>query len=77
MSDYQTSIEVDVYLNDLTYQIARSVPQHKAMEFVLLLDAEYADKGFTVALVKGLVEVLNDEYDMSLALVDDNDKEDA
>lgn len=76
MSDRQIGVEVDIYLNDLTYQIARSVSQREAREFVLLLDAEYADKDFTMALVEGLVEVLNDEYDMSLALVDDNDKED-
>lgn len=76
MSDRQIGVEVDIYLSDLTYQIARSVSQHEAREFILLLDAEYADKGFTEQLVASLVDVLNEEYDMSVALVADDDKED-
>lgn len=76
MSDRQIGIEVDVHLDDLTYQIARSTPQRVAREFILLLDAEYADKGFTEQLVASLVDVLNEEYGMNLTLVNHNDKED-
>lgn len=76
MSSYQVGIEVDVYLNDLTYQIARVTPQSKMREFVLQLDAEVAEKEFTTALVEDLVDVLNDEYNMQVALVEVPNSED-
>lgn len=76
MSNYQIGVEVDVYLNDIAYQIARSTPKHVAREFILLLDAEYADKDFTEQLVASLVDVLNDEYDMNLSIINSTDTED-
>lgn len=68
MSDQIVSISADVYLNDLAYELSRSLNKQDLKDFLLLCDAEVADMNFTVRLVEGLAEVLKDEYNVAVTI---------
>jgi len=68
VSDRAVGINAEVYLSDLSYELSRALSQRELREFILLLDAEVAEKSFTAGLVESLGELLEEEYDIKVTI---------